>query len=116
MLKDFRAFELSTRFYRGCKPLKMPLFLKDQLMRAASSISLNLAESAGNRSDKERIRYFTLAFGSLRECQAILELEEVRDPTIRELSDQLGAVLYKLCRISPSTGTPQKAVPSEDRL
>jgi four helix bundle protein len=79
----------------------MPLFLKDQLLRAASSIALNLAESGSHRTEKERVRFFTMALGSLRECQAILELEEVKDPILRDLGDQLGAILFKLCRPTP---------------
>jgi four helix bundle protein len=100
MLQDFRAFQLSRDFYQHCKPLKLPAFLKDQLMRASASVALNLAESAsGRRTDKERIRFFTISMGSLRECQAILELEDVRDPKLTDLSDQLGRILFKLCRL-----------------
>ena len=72
-------------------------------MRAASSVALNLAESSGKRTEKERIRFFTISMGSLRECQAILELEEIDDPTLRDLSDQLGAVLFTLCRFQTRT-------------
>jgi len=101
MLRDFRAFELSKQFYQHCKPLKIQIFLKDQLLRSSASIALNLAESAsGDRSEKERIRFFTIAMGSLRESQAILELEGIRDPTLTDLSDQLGKILFKLCRLS----------------
>jgi hypothetical protein len=69
-------------------------------MRASASVALNLAESAaGRRTDKERIRFFTISMGSLRECQAILELENIQDPRLTDLSDQLGRVLFKLCRL-----------------
>jgi four helix bundle protein len=99
MLKNFRAFELAKQFYQGCKPLKMPAHLKDQLMRASSSVALNLAESSGNRTRKEQVRFYTVALGSLRECEAILNLEEVADPQLLDLCNQLGAILYRLCQL-----------------
>ena len=100
MLKDFTAFRLSKEFYQKCKRLRMPTFLKDQLLRAASSIALNLAESNGNRTEKERIRFFTIALGSLRESQAILEIEEINDPELLSLTNQLGAILFTMCRLN----------------
>jgi four helix bundle protein len=63
MLKNFRAFQLAKEFYQICKTLKLPVHLKDQLMRASSSTALNLAESSGERTEKERDRYFTVARG-----------------------------------------------------
>jgi hypothetical protein len=39
-----------------------------------------------------------VAYGSFRECQAIVELEKVNDTTLNKLQDQLGAVLYTLSR------------------
>ena len=86
MLKNFRAFQLAKEFYQICKTLKLPVHLKDQLMRASSSTALNLAESSGERTDLE--------------SQAILELEGINNPTLTHITDQLGAVLYKLCRIA----------------
>ena len=100
MLKDFRAFQLAKSFYKGCKLLKLPSHLKDQLMRASSSIALNLAESTGKITQKDKIKYFSIAFGSLRESQAILEIEEIESPKLIEISDQLGGMLYKLCKVS----------------
>jgi four helix bundle protein len=100
MLKDFRAFQLAKSYYKGCKSLKLPSHLKDQLMRASSSIALNLAESSGKLTQKDKIKYFSIAFGSLRESQAILEIEEIENPKLIEISDQLGGMLYKLCKIS----------------
>ncbi|MBX7138601.1 MAG: four helix bundle protein, partial [Oligoflexia bacterium] len=42
--------------------------------RASSSIVLNLAEGAGRATRADQNRFFSIAFGSLRECQAILDL------------------------------------------
>jgi len=100
MLKDFRAFQLAKEFYQICKTLKIPVHIKDQLTRASSSIALNLAESSGERTEKEKERFFTMARGSFFEAQAILELEEIQDAKLIDIANQLGAILYKLCRIA----------------
>ena len=100
MLKDFKAYQLAKAFYQQSKGLRLPAHFKDQLLRSSSSIALNLAEAAGNRTQKEQLRAFTIALGSLRESEAILDLEDIKDPMILDLANQLGAILFKLCRIS----------------
>jgi four helix bundle protein len=110
MLKNFRAFQLAKIFYQYCKILKLPTHLKDQLMRASSSTALNLAESSGERTDKEKERYYTIARGSFLESQAILELEGICEPQLVDTMDQLGAILFKLCRIA------EKREKSESRV
>ena len=96
MLEKFDAYQVSKKFYWLCKDLKLNRWLRDQLLRASSSITLNLAEGSGKRTGTDQSRYYSIAFGSLRECQAILELEKVDNPEIIKLADQLGAMLYKL--------------------
>lgn len=61
MLKNFRAFQLAKELYQGCKPLRLPPHLKDQLLRASSSVALNLAESSGNRTKREQIPEFEIS-------------------------------------------------------
>jgi four helix bundle protein len=95
MLNNFKAYQLAKQFYQICKTLKLPVYLKDQLMRASSSTALNLAESSGERTDKERDRFYTIARGSFLEARAILDLESIQDPILRSLTDQLGAILFK---------------------
>ena len=41
-----------------------------------------------------------MALGSLRECEAILALEQIEDPALIGLADKLGAILYTLSRKS----------------
>ena len=93
-LKNFRTFELSIQFYRECKKVKLPYAMRDQLMRAASSISLNLSEGSAKSSNKERLRYYSIAFGSIREIQAIIRLENLVELALP--ADHLAACLYKL--------------------
>jgi four helix bundle protein len=71
---------------------------------------MNLAEGSGKVSPKEQRRYYSISLGSLRECQAIFELEKVEDTEVRAMADQLGAMLFKLCRITPSVMLGAEAV------
>lgn len=86
--------------------------MQDQFLRASSSIGLNLAEGSGKRTPADQRRFYGIAFGSLKECQAILELEQVDRPDIIELGDQLGAILYTLSRTAP----PQTGMKPKPRL
>jgi len=97
-MKNFRTYQLAIRFNREATALKLPGYLKDQLRRAASSVALNLAEGAGRFGQKDQKRFFTIAMGSLRECQAVLDIEDIRDSSLRDLADNLAAHLYKLIR------------------
>ena len=69
--------------------------LNDQLKRAASSIVLNLAEGAGRESPADQRKFYRIAFGSLRECQAIITLAGLDNSLFKQL-DSIAAHLYKL--------------------
>ena len=49
-------------------------YLIDQLQRAASSITLNIAEGAGEFSANEKIRFYRMARRSATECTGILDI------------------------------------------
>ena len=98
MLKQFRTYQISLQFYQSCSCLRLPRHLKDQLVRAASSISLNLAEGSAKPTKKDQMKFFFIAFGSLRECQAILNLSGQTSIDILDQADHLGACLYRLTR------------------
>ena len=76
--------------------------LKDQLRRAALSIALNISsEGIGKSSMPDRLRFFEIAMGSIRECQAITELEQDSFTAAqRDLLDHVAASTYKLIRNS----------------
>jgi len=106
MLEKFEAYQIAKRFYWLCKSLKVPHHLRDQLLRASSSVVLNLAEGSGKRTPQDQRRFYSISFGSLRECRAILEMEQVSDPALNQLADQLSAILYVLSRkVPPPTAT-----------
>src|SRR5689334_20288186 len=48
--------------------------VKDQLDRASTSVSLNIAEGNGKYSPKDRCRFFDTAHGSALECAAGLDI------------------------------------------
>ena len=76
----------------------MPSHLRDQLLRASSSIALNLAEGRGKRTIKDQLRFFQIAMGSLRESQAALILADLEGSQIWSQCDGLGASLYLLIK------------------
>ena len=99
MLKQFRSHQLAVKFYRICEKIRGAPYLQDQLMRGASSIAPNLAEGSERVSDPDRRRFYRMAMGSIRECQATLDLiapEQTSDA--RALADELGASVFKLCK------------------
>lgn len=100
MLRDFKAYQLAKEFHWACKRLKLPLYHQDQLLRASSSIALNLAEGSGKRTPADQRRFYGMALGSLRECEAILELEQLHSPELQNYTVQLGAMLFRLSRVS----------------
>ena len=97
-MKNFRTYQLAVTFARSAASLKLAGHLRDQLLRASSSVVLNLAEGAGRAGRKDQKRFYQIAMASLRECQAILDLEQITSSEIDQLADKLGAHLYKLLR------------------
>ena len=97
MLKRFRTYQSAVSLYRDCKQLSLPQYVRDQLLRASLSICLNLAEGSAKRSPKDRHRFFRIAFGSLREVQAILDTQDEAEE-LAQSADRLSAQLICLCR------------------
>lgn len=72
------AANLSLQCYKISS--KLPVYekngLSDQLRRAVTSVSINIAEGSGAESDKEFLRFLHIARKSLFETIAILKLTE----------------------------------------
>jgi four helix bundle protein len=90
--------ELAIEFYRDTKSLKFPTHLRDQYLRACSSVPLNLSEGSAKPTQADRRKYYFIALGSVRECQTILKLQGYGTSTFGQKADFLGACVYKLCR------------------
>lgn len=98
MLENFTAFQMAKEMYWVCRTVKVSRVLQDQLLRASSSVALNLSEASGRRTPDDQRRHYAIAFGSLQECRSILELERVDNPRLHDLGDQLAAILFTLSR------------------
>lgn len=98
MLNNFRTFALAVNFYQSVLKLKLTRHLQDQLQRAASSIALNLAEGNSRRTKADKVRFFNIAFASLRECQAVLVLAQHKNQSIDSQLDKLAAHIYQLIK------------------
>ena len=96
MFSNFRSYQLAVQLYKDCKSVQLPGYLKDQLLRAASSVVLNLAEGSCRSTRKDRVRFYSIAFGSLRETQSILDMEGLNH--LQQPADTLAAHIYKLVR------------------
>lgn len=98
MLQNFRTYRLAVEFHHQCRLIQLSDYLKDQILRASSSIALNLAEGSGRSTRKDQVRFYHHALGSLRECQAALDLAPRPYLELVKQADCLGAHLYRLCR------------------
>ncbi len=97
MMKNFKTFELAMNFYQQCRKLKIEnKIIKDQFERASLSIVLNISEGYGRLTEKDRRRFYVIAFGSLRETQCLLTL--LKQEKLFQTSDLLARFLFQAIR------------------
>jgi four helix bundle protein len=115
-----RAKSLAVDVYRLTKAesIQRDFSLIDQLRRSAVSVPSNVAEGDERKSDKESVRFFHIAQGSLAELATQLEIArdvgyfsaaEVDPFIIRcaELGKMLGALSRARSASSPRAQSPQ---------
>lgn len=102
-MKSFRTLDLSVEFYELSEKSEIRGNLRDQLLRAASSISLNLSEGNAKRTVAEKKRYYHTAYASCQECKTILRLAKIKDQEINRVADRLAASLYRLLQAEIKT-------------
>ncbi|MCB9091287.1 MAG: four helix bundle protein [Halobacteriovoraceae bacterium] len=94
-MNNFRTYDLAIQLYQQCKRTKLKHYANNQLLRASLSVCLNLAEGNERSTVKDKRRFLVIALTSHREVQSIIRIEELIE--LHELSDKLGAYLYRLC-------------------
>jgi four helix bundle protein len=70
--------------------------LADQLQRAAASITLNIAEGAGEFSGAEKARFYRMAKRSATECAAVLDVAKRRSAVAHEPYAQGRSLLLRI--------------------
>ena len=96
-----RAINFTDYVFNVCKDFSSDYksSIVDQLKRAALSISTNIAEGCGKRSRRERIKYFSYALDSAKECIPCLTLAHRQDQLNDEQSGSAREDCTIICRM-----------------
>ncbi len=85
------------------KNRKVHSVYKNQLVRASSSIILNIAEGSGRFTKPDRRNFYVIARGSIFECVALLEIlksegaiNEQDHSMLYDSLDQLSRILFTM--------------------
>ena len=121
-MKDFKelkvwhkAHGLALAIYKATKdfPREELYGLTSQMRRAAVSISANIAEGCGRRSDGEFVRFLQIARGSASEveCHLLLarDLKFLNDSTYQDLDGKLTEVQRMLTSLVISVEEKMKS-------
>jgi four helix bundle protein len=95
--ENLDAYRLSVQVARWAAKVPVPTqrrHLRDQLVRAADSVVLNIAEGSGQEPGAARRNHYRIARGSAAEVCAVLDLLEPRG--VEERQDQLRRVAAML--------------------
>lgn len=73
-----KSQDLAVNIYKITKdfPKEEQFALTNQVRRAGSSVSANIAEGFGRRSQKDKLHFYTVAYGSLLEVKNFIYLAE----------------------------------------
>ena len=88
-----KVYEITSKF-----PANEIYGLTSQFRRAAVSIPANIAEGFVKNSNADKLRFYNIAQGSLKECQYYLilskDLNYFKDDSLILLLDEVGKILY----------------------
>ena len=102
---EYVAF--SYRLAKGLTGIHRPA--RDQWLRAAQSIPLNIAEGNGKQSLKDKNRFFEIARGSALECASIHDVlrvcDAIDDESNRHGKSELKRIVSMLTRLIQRTQT-----------
>ena len=79
---------------------------RDQLIRSAQSIPLNIAEGNGKRASQERRRFFEIARGSATESAASIDVLAVRKACPEEELARGKQLLYRIVSMLAKMAPP----------
>jgi four helix bundle protein len=96
MKTKFKCHEKAVVIYRECKTLPLHHTIKNQLLRASSSIALNLNEGNSRFTKKDKCRFFNYAYSSAKEVKSICELEDLH--SLAEKVDEVAKMIFVLIR------------------
>jgi len=112
-----RGMKFTVTVYRETRqwPSEERFGLIGQIRRAACSIPMNIAEGAGNDSDKEFCRYLEMALRSSYEVMTAIDigrglefLPDVRADSLLQEADEIAAMLVGLMKSLGWRGTTRK--------
>ena len=101
-----KSLTLSAEVYEFLKMVNIDKILKNQLQRAITSITLNIAEGSGRFTRKDKKNFYINARGSILECVAIFQIlwknKEIEQNTyddfylkLEELAKMLSGLINK---------------------
>lgn len=77
--------------------------LSDQLRRACTSVTLNIAEGNGRMTTKDYIKFLKISAGSLNEMEAIAEIaigqKMISEPHFQKFTKHISITRWKLIRL-----------------
>jgi four helix bundle protein len=71
-------------------------FLLDQLLRASTSVVLNIAEGAGEHAPREKARFYRMSLRSSTECSAIFDVALRHRAVTEQQRDAARAMIFEL--------------------
>ena len=100
--ETLQAYHLAVEISRWAAEQSFPAYrkhLRDQLVRAADSIVLNIAEGSGRGPGEARRNHYRIALGSAAEVASIIDIAPFSDADLRRTElRRLGAMLAGLVR------------------
>lgn len=107
--RDLRVYQASKDFVKAIYglidtyPSNEQYALCDQLRRASVSVPSNIAEGMSRTSDKEKVHFIEISYGSLMEvlCQLEIskELNYVTEEQMKDMENQITIIAKQLSKL-----------------